>query len=1579
MATTTTITKLLFRRGNDEDREQTILASGEPGWVLDTKRLWVGDGTTAGGYPIPAVGSENASSGKHLWYVDYELPYNLENQELQPIIGQGQQFLDINVPGLSQTLAGKQIFPDTGKWFHPARDDITTNYDIVFETDTGRNDAEIRHTGNGELKIWSSAGGNVNINNSLFIRGDGTIVFESDEFIIKADKQIFDEGTMTHFEDKSIDFNVVREITGTNSDGSPIYADLEEGQNGSTAEKTGIYFAHENYLSAGHVAVGLKNSYTSWGTIEIAPPVYTFDWEEMVDITGRGANGDYTNDFRTNKSESEEVTGWRAFERKGVGNASGRDTEVGDYRAKPLIMHSLRPSSLSDLGDDVPNFQGFAHLMFESGLLVYDDASKKIDEQDVRALGVGKPYNAYRINQSVDTRAAPVFTGIKIRAEDGVSTGDPFDVQSGGTGTDKFNKASIVHTIGTPGGTGDAKYTSDPLVSTELEHGQILVGTTSGLQNWDITTNNYLMVRNDVADQPLRIDNTFAPDYLENNQELRTKWFVSFGTISTDEDNVIPVGTSTEPKEMLNFSGDWEVNPLNTSVVVDNGSIYVDGSNTGKKIDFHHRPVGTHLYEHGYDNSKRRGSQETNPGEELTVQYAHLEESGLKTRTRLVYAGDTSADLESAIEGNSLYIDVTGGADDTIDTISPLIYKDQGYAFGALRINEDGHLVGFRSKNFDDRYMLGFNVGTQSKRSGGALLAPTDINVLENDVNSGADWAEKILGYRLDGTGNEGSIPWLTQYFNQAAQDTESGTVKVDFQTMLGGVDNLGVARDTIAYKDPSSDNFRPMHVVTGLVFNDYGTVKSYDTHNLTDTYYDKQQVGWMGLYLDTRVAALSAEVQDIDYFSTWEDSATVDKDQGNKSREIRSTWRNNSSIHFTADSAVASSPTSQTGDVLAGSYMRINPTDSGTVKWFEIVAGNNDKMTIRPRNTVEHGLQVMTTRGVGTDSSTNQLFHTYSVPQPKSDEITLDGTFFGVKSNMSVANHTLLAVKSGLNSTNSKNVAQISFYRDSLSMTSENNMQDVVASAEMFRIDDQGIHAKLGFDLSIAGEIADAQNRTKSVHFHGNADAAKHVWVKDIGDARESDQGGNSTAENWHYLPFVDQALGYDTTNTIDTGETRSTDNKRLLFTDREFAPYDDRTTATANTYGYANETTASSRYWGTRALKYNPSRGELAAHNLTIYTLGETETDGDQAIHGGELTAYGSTQFGSIEYLHQHEFIGKTITFNCDYEAGNLQGDADDDGNAKHNPGMIINGNVQITNAPATSNSGGSAVGYQLEVPLIDTERVEVETTLTMESGSELRVVDATQHGAAYFDGDTKELVSTTAMTNGQLMIGSTDNNPAAANLTGDTAIKITNAANSITITHTNQLTDWAETGNHNNALFNTQWNESTQPKVLDRIELDSYGHVKKVASSTLDRDTFGLDTNDAVQFSAIGLNTAAGAAGTIRATSDITAFYNASDQRLKTEITTIDDALEIVNSMRGVRFKYNDTARELNPDASQETQVGVIAQEVEQHLPEVIKDSPFDNYKGVRYENITAVLIEAVKTLSARVEELENQLNH
>ena len=99
-----------------------------------------------------------------------------------------------------------------------------------------------------------------------------------------------------------------------------------------------------------------------------------------------------------------------------------------------------------------------------------------------------------------------------------------------------------------------------------------------------------------------------------------------------------------------------------------------------------------------------------------------------------------------------------------------------------------------------------------------------------------------------------------------------------------------------------------------------------------------------------------------------------------------------------------------------------------------------------------------------------------------------------------------------------------------------------------------------------------------------------------------------------------------------------------------------------------------------------------------------------------------------------------------------------------------------------------------------------------------------------------------------------------------------------------------------------------------------------------------------------------------GTIVAGGNITAF---SDERLKEDIEDIEDALDKVMQLRGVTY--------MMPTSSEDRQMGVIAQEVEPIVPEVVFDS--GPYKAVAYANMVGLLIEAVKELSARVEELEN----
>ena len=99
-----------------------------------------------------------------------------------------------------------------------------------------------------------------------------------------------------------------------------------------------------------------------------------------------------------------------------------------------------------------------------------------------------------------------------------------------------------------------------------------------------------------------------------------------------------------------------------------------------------------------------------------------------------------------------------------------------------------------------------------------------------------------------------------------------------------------------------------------------------------------------------------------------------------------------------------------------------------------------------------------------------------------------------------------------------------------------------------------------------------------------------------------------------------------------------------------------------------------------------------------------------------------------------------------------------------------------------------------------------------------------------------------------------------------------------------------------------------------------------------------------------------------GAIYATGDVTAY---SDIKLKENVKTIENAVDLVNKMRGVTFTRKDTG---------EDGVGVIAQEMQEVLPQVVSEK--DGAIGVAYGNIVGVLIEAVKELSAEVKRLKGE---
>jgi len=115
-----------------------------------------------------------------------------------------------------------------------------------------------------------------------------------------------------------------------------------------------------------------------------------------------------------------------------------------------------------------------------------------------------------------------------------------------------------------------------------------------------------------------------------------------------------------------------------------------------------------------------------------------------------------------------------------------------------------------------------------------------------------------------------------------------------------------------------------------------------------------------------------------------------------------------------------------------------------------------------------------------------------------------------------------------------------------------------------------------------------------------------------------------------------------------------------------------------------------------------------------------------------------------------------------------------------------------------------------------------------------------------------------------------------------------------------------------------------------------------------------------------------------GTFHARADVIAYSSTpSDERLKDNVVTIDSGLSLVNQLRGVTFDWNQGSKQGTRD------IGVIAQEVEKVLPELVKENKLplitdsdETYKTVDYEKLTAVLIEAVKDLSKEIDDIKKK---
>jgi hypothetical protein len=158
-------------------------------------------------------------------------------------------------------------------------------------------------------------------------------------------------------------------------------------------------------------------------------------------------------------------------------------------------------------------------------------------------------------------------------------------------------------------------------------------------------------------------------------------------------------------------------------------------------------------------------------------------------------------------------------------------------------------------------------------------------------------------------------------------------------------------------------------------------------------------------------------------------------------------------------------------------------------------------------------------------------------------------------------------------------------------------------------------------------------------------------------------------------------------------------------------------------------------------------------------------------------------------------------------------------------------------------------------------------------------------------------------------------------------------------------------------------------------------SYGLIKTtltVGYSTLDQmNGYTLDISGNTRINGSTLfNASVSIKGKLDVDKDVT-FYNDlyvmgniasySDKNIKYNITKLESCLESIERING--YRYNRT------DLSGQSQLGLIAQEVEINYPEIVFEK--NEIKSINYSSFIAVLLECIKELNTKIEILENKI--
>tara|TARA_B100000530_G_scaffold334814_1_gene285398 strand:+ start:601 stop:2505 length:1905 start_codon:yes stop_codon:yes gene_type:complete len=363
-----------------------------------------------------------------------------------------------------------------------------------------------------------------------------------------------------------------------------------------------------------------------------------------------------------------------------------------------------------------------------------------------------------------------------------------------------------------------------------------------------------------------------------------------------------------------------------------------------------------------------------------------------------------------------------------------------------------------------------------------------------------------------------------------------------------------------------------------------------------------------------------------------------------------------------------------------------------------------------------------------------------------------------------------------------------------------------------------------------------------------------------------------------------------------------------------------------------------------------------------------------------GGETMIRGIGD-GSVELYHDNS---KKIETNS--------GGADVTGNLNVSNGVDVTGNLTVS---GTVNSGATTVTGNVSVTgeIAATSHIDIpdNATIKVGTGDDLQIYH--NGTAGYIDSTGNDtLFIRNGTTGGNIKIqGNSGEESIVVNHNGtvdlyfdnsqkfNTASYGVNVIGNMSVTGTVDGRDVAADGSKLDNIENNATADQTASEIVSLVSGQSIAPNDVSASYLYGTSKIGRDSNDYIQW---GDNSQMDvyvngsnefrfeADGDFHADGDVYAFSTtvSSDENLKKDITIVSDAVTKVEALKGVTFKWKKN------DADS---AGVIAQDVEKVLPEVVKtvnDMEGNEFKAVNYAGLTSILIEAVKDLSARIKVLE-----